>query len=70
MKINGKKIEYLYVATTKDRYELPIAVADSAKELAEMLGMPHKTVSMLMSPINQKNRPHSGFYKVYVGDES
>ena len=28
----------LYTKTTNDIYELPIAVADSKKELAEMLG--------------------------------
>ena len=70
MKMNEKNSEYLYIATTTDKYELPIAVADSTKELADMLGIAHKTVSMMMSPINQKNRPHSGFYKVYVGDIS
>ena len=28
----------LYTKTTNDKYELPLAVADSKKELAEMLG--------------------------------
>ena len=28
----------LYIRTTADKYELPIAVADSPKELAQMLG--------------------------------
>lgn len=69
MKIEGKNLKYLYVATTRDKYELPIAVADSVKELAELTGIPYKTIAMLMTPVNQKNRPHSGFYKVYVGDE-
>ena len=69
MVVENKRIDYLYIATTKDKYELPIAVADSTKELAEMLGIPHKTVSMYMTPVNQENRPHSGFYKVYVGGE-
>lgn len=69
MKIDGKKIEYLYMAVTKDKYELPIAVADSPAELAEMIGVPVKTVRMYMSPVNQKNRPNSGFKKVFVGNE-
>lgn len=29
----------LYMKVTKDEYELPIAVAESKKELAEMLGV-------------------------------
>ena len=44
--VDGKKLKYLYVATTKDRYELPIAVADSVSELAEMLGMKPTTISI------------------------
>ena len=69
MLVDGKRIDYLYIATTKDKYELIIAVADSTKELANMLGISHKTVSMYMTPTNQANRPYSGFYKVYVGGE-
>lgn len=30
--------EYLWLAVTPDKYELPIAVADSAAELGRMLG--------------------------------
>lgn len=66
MIIDGKKIKYLFVATTKDKYELPIAVADSTKELAELLGMEHKTVSMYMC---KSNSHRSGFYKICVEDE-
>ena len=36
---------YLYVKTTADRYELPVAVADSVKELAEMLGVNANMIS-------------------------
>lgn len=58
--VDGKKLKYLYVATTKDRYELPIAVADSVSELASMLDMKPTTISIYLS----LNRP--GFYKVEV----
>lgn len=66
MIIDGKKIKWLFMATTKDKYELPIAVADSTKELAEMLGMNHKTVSMYMCDSNAYRK---GFYKINVEDE-
>ena len=60
MMVDGKKIKRLYVATTKDKYELPIAVADSVSELAEMLDMKPTTISIYLS----LGRP--GFYKVAV----
>lgn len=66
MNIDGKEVKYLYMAVTKDKYELPIAVADSTKELAIMLGLPHKTVSMYMCKSMQGR---GGFRKVYVGDD-
>jgi hypothetical protein len=34
----------LYIKTTLDKYEFPIAVADSAAELAKMLGKSPNTV--------------------------
>jgi len=36
---------YLYIKTTPDQYELPLAVADSPKELAEMLGVNANMIS-------------------------
>lgn len=65
---NGKtkKLNYLYVMTTKDKYELPLVVSDSTRELSEKTGVPVNTIRQLMSPCNQKDRPHSGFYKVRV----
>ena len=39
----------LYMKVTKDKYELPIAVAESPRELAEMLGATRKTVSSCIS---------------------
>ena len=58
--VDGKKLRYLYMATTKDEYELPIAVADSVSELAEMLGMKSTTISIYLT----LGRP--GFYKIAV----
>ena len=63
MKIEGKKIKYLYMAVTKDKYELPIAVADSVSELAEMVHVKPTTISFYLAT----GRP--GFVKVDVGDE-
>ena len=60
LKVEGKELKYLYIATTKDKYELPIAVADSVGELAEMLNMKPTTISIYFS----LGRP--GFYKIEV----
>ena len=60
LRVDGKDIKYLYIATTKDKYELPIAVADSVSELAKMLGMKSTTISIYLS----LDRP--GFYKIIV----
>ena len=55
----------LYIKTTMDKYELPIAVADSPLELATFLGMSKNTVS---SSISHK---YKGWSKVEVDfDES
>lgn len=34
-----KRKQTLYMLVTRDKYELPIAVATTQKELAEMIGM-------------------------------
>lgn len=50
----------LYMKTTTDKYELPIAVADSGAELARMLGV---TVNSVWSCIS-KHR--SGYHKIEI----
>lgn len=63
MIIGNKKIDYIYLVTTHDEYELPIAVADSVKELSAMTGILAKTISCSIS----NNRPY--YYKIDVSDE-
>ena len=53
----------LYLKTTKDKYELPLAVAESAGELAKMLGT---SKNVVFSSINHKRR---GWYVIDVDDE-
>lgn len=52
----------LYLRTTTDKYELPIAVAESPTELAKMLGTTQGSVSSSIS----HNRP--GWYKLEIED--
>lgn len=63
MKIGRKNIKYLYMVTTHDELELPIAVADSIRELSHMTGIPSNTIATSIS----LERPY--YYKIDVSDE-
>lgn len=41
--------DYLYMACTDDEYELPIAVADTATELAQMVGVTRDSLYSMMT---------------------
>lgn len=53
----------LYMKVTKDKYELPIAVAESPRELAEMLGTTRQNVLSCIS----KKLPT--WKRIYIDDE-
>lgn len=46
----------LYLATTQDEYELPVAVADTPEELANHLGVTRYTVLSVISHAKQHKR--------------
>lgn len=50
----------LYLRTTQDELELPIAVADSPTELARMLGTTENNVSSCIS------KHYKGWYKIEI----
>lgn len=52
----------LYMRTTMDEYELPVAVAESARELARMIGT---SPDVVYSCVNKRR----GWYKIEVPDE-
>lgn len=52
----------LYMKTTYDEYELPIAVADTPKELAKMIGTSTGVVSSSIS------HGRSTFHKIVIED--
>lgn len=59
---------FVYMKVTKDKYELPVAVADSAKELAEICGT--SRTNILSAIIHAKQRGQNSVYKkVEVDDE-
>lgn len=58
-----EKHKYIYIATTYDKYELPIAVADTVKELSELTGANKKSIA------NRVSDGRSHFYRVEVNEE-
>ena len=50
----------LWIKVTKDKYELPEAVADSVDQLAKMLGIPKNTIYSSISHAKKK-----GFNSIY-----
>lgn len=60
----------LYLKVTADKYELPVAVADSASELANMLGLRRDSMWAVFSKIRKGETRHYKEYKIVeVEDE-
>ena len=53
-----------YVACTDDEYELPIAVADTVTELADMVGVTRSSIYSMMS------RKQGHYYKIDEQEET
>lgn len=58
----------LYLCVTRDEYELPLAIADTPRELAEMCGV---TKSAICSAISHEKHGHynSRYKRVIVEDD-
>lgn len=60
-KYNGKN--YLYIKVSRDKYEFPLIVTDSVKEMAEL---DHTTENSVSSSISNKR---GTYYRVEVEDD-
>ena len=60
-----KKRKALYLLVTKDKYRLPLAVADSAEELAEMVGVTPPTIYKCI----RDGYKNSRYERVYIDEE-
>ena len=58
---DGKKLTPLWLMVTKDKYQLPLAVADTAEELAEMVGVRPSTIVKSVT-----HRKKSRYIRIYV----
>lgn len=59
----------VYMVVSPDKYKLPMAVAESAEELAEMLGIRREYVSQQLSRVRTKRVKHSKYEIIYVNKE-
>lgn len=57
-------MRYLYLLVSSDKYELPLAVADSSEELAEMLGVRRNTIDSIICHARDGRRKRSKYCKV------
>ena len=58
----------VYMKVTKDRFELPIVVADSAYELARLCGVTVSTVMHSVSKTSKRVVNNSQYKRVWVDD--
>ena len=60
---------YVVMAVTNDKYELPIAVADTANELGRMLGIKGSSIRTALYKVETGVLKSSSYKKVYIDDE-
>lgn len=51
-----KNFEYIWMKITTDEYELPMAVAGTCEELAELLGITKNTIQSMRSHYKRDGR--------------
>ena len=51
----SRKKEYLWLQVSNDEYELPINIADTCEELAEMCGVRENAIYSAISHAKEKN---------------
>lgn len=58
--------DYVYMKISRDKYELPLAVADTATELARLCGLKPESVMTYMSRVRSGHWKRSQYIKVDV----
>lgn len=69
MGLQQKKKEVVYMAVDLDEYELPYAVADSPKELAEICGTKANTISATICHVEAGRAKRSRFIRVEIEED-
>lgn len=60
---------YVWLLVTKDKYELPLMVTDTAEEMAERLGIGVGTIETTISKAKHGILKHSRFAKVRIDED-
>ena len=64
----GPTSSYVYMKVTKDKYELPVAVASTARELEDILHLRHNSVLSALCH-REKSGKRSCYVRVRVEDD-
>lgn len=59
----------IYMCVTEDKYELPIAVADTIPELARLTGATSGSIYSCLSKVKHGNANRSRYIKVVIEDD-
>lgn len=59
----------LYMETTKDKYQLPVAVADSIKELSLITGVAYNSIASSISHEKRSKKKSNRFHRIEVEDD-
>lgn len=64
-----KDIMHVYMMVTQDKYELPLAIADSSYELARITGTNAISIRSAISHAKDRNSKRSKWVKVEIDEE-
>lgn len=68
--MSGRKTAMkIWMLVSSDEYELPLAVADTARELAEICGVRENNIISSISHFKAKNHKRCKWVCVHVSDE-
>lgn len=59
----------VYIHVTRDKYELPLAIADSPSELARITGANRGTVASTLSLFRSGKYKHPQYQEVEIDDD-
>ena len=59
----------LYMEITKDKFELPLAVADSVEELAKLRNVSRYTIYRSISDVNVGKKKKSKYLKIKIEEK-
>lgn len=59
----------IYIEVTRDKYELPLRIADSVQELARLSGTSENNIYSQISHYEHGAQKSARFYKIEVGED-